>query len=65
MKTQEIENQEMNELITDIGPRDSIIEKIQIYLTEEPLNIRKDEYCYMKIVGNHLEVGRAKIVLEE
>ena len=68
MKTEEIENHEMNELnetITDIVPRDQIIERINSYLSDEPLYMGKDDYCYIRIVGNHLEIGRAKISLVE
>ncbi|MFA5101585.1 MAG: hypothetical protein WC525_00375 [Candidatus Thermoplasmatota archaeon] len=53
------------ETITDIVPSDNIVDKINFYLGEEGLNVGKDEYCYIKMVGNHLEIGRAKIVLEE
>ena len=68
MKTEEIENHEINEVnesITDIVPRDQIIERINSYLSDEPLYIGKDDYCYIRIVGNHLEIGRAKISLVE
>jgi hypothetical protein len=65
MKTQEIENIETNETITDLVSRDQIVERINSYLRNEPLNIENDDYCYIKIVGNHLEIGRAKITLVE
>jgi hypothetical protein len=65
MKTEISGKYEMKQNVTDIIPRDSIIQKIDTYLNDEGLNIGKDEYCYIKIVGNHLEIGRAKIVLEE
>jgi hypothetical protein len=68
MKTEEIENHEIsevNETFTDIVPRDQIIERINSYLSDEPLYIGKDDYCYIRIVGNHLEIGRAKISLVE
>ena len=65
MKTEMIENPEMNEAITDIVPRDHIIERINSYLSGQPLNVGKDDYCYVRIVGNHLEIGRAKIILVE
>jgi hypothetical protein len=65
MKTEEIENHEINETITDIVPRDQIIERINSYLSDEPLYIGKNDYCYIRIVGNHLEIGRAKISLVE
>ena len=57
------ENPEVNQ--TYIIARDLILNKINAYLSTEGLNIGKDEYCYVKFVGNHLEIGRAKIVLEE
>jgi hypothetical protein len=50
---------------TDIIPRDHIVERINSYLSDEPLNVGKDDYCYVKVVKNHLEIGRARIVLEE
>jgi hypothetical protein len=72
MKTEEIENDEinetnheMNETVTDIVTRDNIAERINSYLSDEPLFIGKDDYCYIRIVGNHLEIGRAKITLVE
>jgi hypothetical protein len=65
MKTELNQNTENNPNLTDIIPREQIIQKIDSYLTEEGLNIAKDDYCYLKIVGNHIEVGRAKIILEE
>lgn len=65
MKTDIVEPREMNKSITDLVTRDQINERLNDYLNEEPLNIGKDEYCYVKIVRNHLEIGRAKIILEE
>ncbi|PNX53684.1 MAG: hypothetical protein BV458_03245 [Thermoplasmata archaeon M9B2D] len=50
---------------TEIVPRDHVVLKLDSYLSETGLNIKKNDYCYVKIVGNHLEIGRAKIVLEE
>jgi len=50
---------------TDLIKRDQVLDQITAYLSDAPLNIGKDEYCYVKIVKNHLEIGRAKIVLEE
>ena len=50
---------------TDLIKCDQVVERITDYLSNEPLNIGSDEYCYVKIVGNHLEIGRTKIVLEE
>jgi hypothetical protein len=65
IKTETIENVEMNEDVTDLVPRDQIFNRIDAYLRDAPLNVGKDDYCYVKIVKNHLEIGRAKIVLEE
>ena len=62
-KTEDIENHKMNETITDIVTCDNIVNRINSYLDNEPLNIGKDEYCYIKVVENHLEIGRAKISL--
>jgi len=64
-RTEVIENHEMNGTITDIITGDNVLERINSYLSSEPLNIRKDDYCYIRIVGNHLEIGRAKIDLVE
>jgi hypothetical protein len=69
MKTEEIENHEIdeideiNETITDIVPRNQIVDRLNTYLSDELLNIGKDDYCYIRIVGNHLEIGRAKIFM--
>jgi hypothetical protein len=65
MTTEVIEKQEPNQTLTDLVPRDDLIERINLYLGEEGLNLEKNDYCYIKIVGNHLEIGRAKIILEE
>ena len=65
MKTEVLEKQEVNQTFTDLVPRDDLVERINLYLGEEGLNLEKNDYCYIKIVGNHLEVGRAKIILEE
>jgi hypothetical protein len=65
METEEIENHEMKETFTDIVPRDQIVDRLNLYLSDEPLYIGKDDYCYIKLVGNHLEIGRAKIFLME
>jgi len=65
MKTEVIENHEMNETVTDLVTRDQLISRLNTYLNDEPLNIGKDDYCYIRIVRNHLEIGRAKIVLVE
>jgi hypothetical protein len=65
IKTATIENVKMDEGITDLVPCDQMYNRIESYLHEAPLNIEKGDYCYVKIVKNHLEIGRAKIVLEE
>ena len=65
MKTEVLEKQEVNQTFTDLVPRDDLVERINLYLGEEGLNLEKNDYCYIKIVGNHLEIGRAKIILEE
>jgi hypothetical protein len=50
-----------NEIVT----RDMLNERINSLIGEEGLNIGNDEYYYIKTVGNHLVVGRAKIILED
>ena len=65
MKTDVIETNEMNKSFTDLVTRDQLIDRLNTYLSDEPLNIGKGEYCYVKVVRNHLEIGRAKIILEE
>jgi ribosomal protein S25 len=50
---------------TDIVTRDMLVDSINSYLGENPLNIKDGDYCYIRIVGNHLEIGRAKVVMEE
>ncbi len=49
----------------EILPLDMVEERLNSLTGDEGLNIGDDEYCYVKVVGNHLVVGRAKIVLEE
>jgi len=58
MKTEAIKKNE-------IVPREMLNEKINSLTGDQGLNIGNGEYCYIKVVGNHLVVGRAKIVLEE
>ena len=65
VKTEVIENSEFDSTVTDLMKRDQIIDRITAYLSNEPLNIGRNEYCYIKVINNHLEIGRAKIVLEE
>jgi hypothetical protein len=50
---------------TDIVTRDTLIDSINSYLGEDPLNIKDGDFCYIRIVGNHLEIGRAKVVMED
>ena len=50
-----------NEIIT----REMLNDKITQLIGEEGLNIENGEYYYVKNVGNHLVVGRAKIILED
>ncbi len=49
----------------EIVPRNMLDDKINSLTGNEGLNIGNSEYCYIKVVGNHLVVGRAKIILEE
>ena len=69
MRTEQIENHEMNTSTTDLDvaivTRDEILNKINTCLSQEPLNIGRDDYCYLRTVKNHLEIGRAKIILDE
>jgi hypothetical protein len=58
MKTQGVKR---NEILT----RDMLDDRIYSLIGDEGLNIGDDEFCYIKIVGNHLVVGRARIILEE
>ena len=50
---------------TEILTLDMLQERLYSLTGDEGLKIGDDEYCYIKIVGNHLVVGRARIVLEE
>jgi len=50
-----------NEIIT----REMLSERISSLMGEEGLNIADGEYFYIKTVGNHIVVGRAKIILED
>lgn len=65
MKTDVIENHELEKSFTDLVTRDQLIDRLNTYLSEPPINIGKGDYCYIKIVRNHLDIGRAKIMLEE
>jgi len=49
----------------DIVTRELLIERINTYLGEEPLSMGDGDFCYIRVIGNHLEIGRAKVVLEE
>lgn len=59
------QSNEVNPSFTDIVPREHIVQRIEAYLGEDGVNIANDDYCYIKIVGSHLEIGRARIILEE
>ena len=50
-----------NEIIS----REMLNDRITTLIGEEGLNIGNGEYYYIKTVGNHLVVGRAKIILED
>jgi hypothetical protein len=50
-----------NEIIT----REMLSDRVNQLIGEEGLNIDNGEYYYVKTVGNHLVVGRAKIILED
>ena len=65
IKTERIEDIEFNKGITDLVTRDQVANRIIAYLRDAPLNIGSDEYCYVKIVRNHLEIGRVKIILDK
>ena len=73
IKTDTDENREMwkdtpdhiTQGTTDLIKRDQVLDQITAYLSNAPLNIGRDDYCYIKVVKNHLEIGRAKIVIEE
>ena len=45
--------------------RDMLNDRINSLIGKEGLNIDNGEYYYIKTVGNHLVVGRAKIILED
>ncbi len=49
----------------DIVTREMLIERINSYLGEEPLSMGDGDFCYIRMIGNHIEIGRAKVVLEE
>ena len=65
IKTELTKDIEFNKIITDLLKHDQAINRINAYLRDAPLNIGKDDYWNVKIVGNHLEIGRAKIILED
>lgn len=56
---------QMNHGTTDLLPCSQVNSRIDAYLHEAPLSIGTGDYCYIKVVKNHLEIGRAKIILEE
>jgi hypothetical protein len=65
VKTDMFDTLEMGKDTTELLSRDQMVDKIQSMLTQPPLNMGKNDYCFVRIVGNHLEIGRAKIVIEE
>jgi hypothetical protein len=65
IKTEWTKDIEFNKIITNLLKHDQTINRINAYLRDAPLNIGKDDYWNVKIVGNHLEIGRAKIILED
>ena len=65
VRTDMIDNHEIGKDNTELLTRDQMVERIYTILSEPPLNMGKHDYCYVKIVGNHIELGRAKIVIEE
>ena len=64
-KKEEIEAPETDETMIEVITRDSVLERINHYLGNKALNLKDDDYCYVKCHGNHLVIGRARIVLEE
>lgn len=58
-------NYSPDDSVTDLVTADQLLQRLNTYLQSEPLNIEKNDYCYIKVVKNHLEIGRAKIMLEE
>lgn len=65
MKTEMFDAHEMRKGTTNLVSRDQLLDRINDYLNEEPLKTGNGDYYYTRIVGNHLEIGRAKIHLEE
>ncbi len=65
VRTEMMQDTEFEEGVTDLVRCEQVLNRINSYLSAAPLNIGRNEYCYIKIVRNHLEIGRAKIVLEE
>jgi len=65
VKTDMFDTLEIGEDTTELLSRDQMVDRIHSMLTQPPLNMGKNDYCYVRIVGNHLEIGRAKIVIEE
>ena len=64
-KKEDINTPKKNETMIEVTTRDEVLERINHYLGNKALNIDNDDYCYVKCVGYHLEIGRARIVLEE
>ena len=65
VRTEMMEDIEIDKGVTDLVKCDKVLNRINAYLSAPPLNIEKDDYCYVRVVRNHLEIGRAKIELEE
>jgi len=63
LKTEKIENIELNEGSNDLVTYDQLYDRLNDYLSEPLLNIGTGGYCYEEIVRNHLEIEHAKIVL--
>jgi hypothetical protein len=65
VKTDMFDTHEMGKDTTELLSRDQMVDRMYSMLTQPPLNMGKNDYCYVRIVGNHIEIGRAKIVIEE
>ena len=65
MKTDMIDTREMDKQPAFLFTRDQMVDKIYTILSEPPLSMEKNDRCYVRVVGNHVEIGRAKIILEE
>ncbi len=43
---------------------DMIDDTLNYFLSDRALNLGDDDYCYLRRVGSHLEIGRIKIICE-